>query len=137
MFKRYDKYVARANDDNGNDELLQEEIYVPEVTRNGMLVTEVEDLAQQEEQADALYTCSICPGRVMKSMKEVHTHVASKSHQKRERMPDQDVHAAKKQREQDERLASATEKLDDPRRLSKRRKKLKAAKQALLKTQQQ
>ncbi len=134
MYKRFDKYVARANDDNGNDELLQEEIYVPEVTRNGMLVSEVEDLAQQAEEADALYTCSICPGRVMKSMKEVHKHVASKSHQKRERLPDQEAHAAKKQREQDDRLASATDKLDDPRRLAKRRKNLKA-KLSLKKTQ--
>lgn len=43
MFKRFDKYVARAQDDNCNDELLQEEIYVPEVTRNGMKVEEVSD----------------------------------------------------------------------------------------------
>jgi hypothetical protein len=126
MYKRFDKYVARANDDNGNDELLQEEIYVPEVTRNGMLVSEVEDLAGQQEEADALYTCSICPGRVMRSMKEVHNHVASKSHQKRERQPDQDADAAQKQRVHDDRLATATEKLDDPLRLAKRRKKLKA-----------
>ncbi len=124
MFKRYDKYVARANDDNLNDEALQEEIYVPEVTRNGMLVSEVEDLSQQRDELGAIYTCSICPGKTMKSIAEVEKHIASRSHQKRELLPDPELLAAKKQRDEDEKLASATDRLDDPLRLAKRRKKL-------------
>ncbi len=84
----------------------------------------MEDLSQQRDEAGALYTCSICPGKTMKSVAEVQKHVASRSHQKRELLPDPDLLAAKKQRSEDEKLASATDRLDDPLRLAKRRKKL-------------
>jgi hypothetical protein len=40
MYKRFEKFVSRARD-AGNDDLLQEDIYVPEMTRNGMKVEEV------------------------------------------------------------------------------------------------
>jgi hypothetical protein len=125
MFKRFDKYVARAQDDNCNDELLQEEIYVPEVTRNGMRVEELEDLGNQKDEAGAMYTCSICPGKSMKSMSEVSRHIESKDHKKRELMPDPEVLATKRQREQDEKLAAVTNGIDHPHRKVSRRKKLK------------
>ena len=129
MFKRFDKYVARANDDNANDEALQEEIYVPEVTRNGMLVSEVDDIAGMVEEPGAQYTCSICPGKVMKSAREVQRHVESKEHRRRELLPDPLDQARKKQRQLDEQLAGlnrdAEERpIKDPLRLSERRRKL-------------
>ncbi len=53
-----------------------------------------------------MYSCSICPGKVFKSISEVNRHIESRSHKKRELMPDPNVLAAKRQREQDEKLAA-------------------------------
>ena len=88
MLKRFDRYVSRGGDEKKTDEELLDEIYMPELTRNGYRVMEV-DLATavEEEEEKAIYTCSICPDRKMRSLKEVNRHVESKAHKKRERMP--------------------------------------------------
>jgi hypothetical protein len=55
MYKRYAKYVDRAGDMGGDDD-LKEDIYVPE-TLQTMAVDNLND-----EEDEGPYECSICPG---------------------------------------------------------------------------
>lgn len=89
MLKRFDRYVARGADGAKDDGELLEEIYMPEMTRNGLEVEEVglDELDGPEKPEEkAIYTCSLCPDRQMKSLKEVRVHIASRSHRRRENM---------------------------------------------------
>lgn len=96
--------------------------------KNLTCLKKVEDLANQQEESGAVYTCSICPGKVMKSMSEVNRHIQSKDHKRRELLPDPNVLAAKRQREQDEKLATAVslDTMEHPLRKVSRRKKIKS-----------
>jgi hypothetical protein len=59
-------------------------------------------------------------------MSEVNRHIESRDHKKREMLPDPNALAAKRQREQDEKLATVVDALDHPSRKVSRRKTIKA-----------
>lgn len=86
MYKRMGKYLSRAND-AGDDDRLLNDIYVPEMTRNGMGLEIVPDEVLEgdvDEEEEGMYQCSICQELVFKTLKEVRHHVTTPLHKKRE-----------------------------------------------------
>lgn len=90
MLKRMDRYVYRGSDMTNDDAALIDDIYVPEMTRNGLAVEELPWEALDGEEAPddekAQYSCSICPELTLATLKAVRTHIKSKGHKKRVRL---------------------------------------------------
>jgi hypothetical protein len=107
MFKRFSKYASRSADVLANDERLYDEIYVPEdlsksavepqahQTKKGKFRLLEVDYERAPSDEEGVFSCSLCPGLVFSSVREVRLHVESAYHKKREMGEEGDLQTAK------------------------------------------